>query len=60
MYPSFWKHVVQVAQTLALKEAAVAANKLILGAINARWDTIDDSTFSASDEPEYYIRRYVP
>lgn len=56
-YPNLWSHVVQAAETLALKEAAVAANSLISTFVNADWEVIDDDSFAnCGDEPEYYIR----
>lgn len=36
-FPAFWTHVVQAADTIALKDAALAAIKLIGAVINADW-----------------------
>lgn len=56
-YPTLWSHVVQAAETLALSEAAIAANSLIYHFIAAKWDIIEDTTFRASeDEPESFIK----
>ena len=55
--PLFWNRVVQAAETLALKEAAVAANNLIRSFIDAEWEIISDDSFSNNGaEPVYYVK----
>ena len=55
--PLLWNRVVQAAETLALKESAVAANNLIRSFINAEWEKISDDSFSNSGpEPMYYVK----
>ena len=52
-----WNRVVQAAETLALKEPAVAANNFIRSFINSEWEAISDDSFSSSrSEPAYYVK----
>lgn len=54
--PMLWSRVVQAAETLALKESAIAANNLIRSFIKAEWETIPEGFSSSGVEPVYCIK----
>ena len=59
--PGFWAHVIKSAETLALKDAAVAAGRVVLSVVNAEWEPmervipssqLDESMFRLRSEQE--------
>ena len=54
-HPAFWAFTIKSADTLALKDAAVAAGRLVLSVINADWESMENllitSRFSETSFP---------
>lgn len=50
-YPSFWKQIVQAAETLALKDLALAAIEVISAVITANWDPLPTESLGSSQNP---------
>lgn len=47
-YPNFWKQIVQAAETLALKDFALAAIEVINAVITANWDPLPTKSLESS------------
>lgn len=50
-YPNFWKQIVQAAETLALKDVALAAIGVINAVITADWDPLPTESLESSRDP---------
>lgn len=51
-YPNFWKQIAQAAETLALKDVALAAIEVINAVITANWDLLPaESPESSREDP---------
>lgn len=50
-YPNFWKQIVQTAETLALKDVALAAIEVINAVIMANWDPLPTESLGSSRDP---------
>lgn len=51
-YPNFWKQIVQAAETLALKDVALAAIEVINAVITANWEPLPaESPGSSREDP---------
>lgn len=50
-YPSFWSQVVQAAETLALKDVALAAIEVMNAVITANWDPLPAESLISSRSP---------
>lgn len=56
-HPKFWAYVIKSAETLALKNTAVAAARLVLSVINAEWEPMHKILPSTSlTESMFYVR----
>lgn len=56
-YPKFWAHVIKSAETLALKDTAVAAARLVLSVINADWEPMEKVAPSAPFTESMFLVR---
>lgn len=56
-YPRFWAHVIKSAETLALKDTAVAAARLVHSVINAEWEPMDKIPSSAPFPESMFLVR---
>ena len=50
-HPDFWRQVVAAAETVALKEVALASLSLMTAVITAHWERLPSTTTSSSDTP---------
>jgi len=56
-HPKFWAFVIKSAETLALKDTAVAAARLVLSVINAEWEPMDKLPPSAPFPESMFLVR---
>ncbi len=54
-FPHFWTHVVKAAETVALKETALAAIDLIGAVITAKWAPLPTNPGSNTSNPQYLL-----
>lgn len=56
-HPTFWAYVIKSAETLALKDTAVAAAHLVLSVTNAAWEPMEKVTSSAPLAESMFLLR---
>lgn len=54
-FPHFWTHVVKAAETVSLKETALAAIDLIGAVITAKWAPLPTNPGSNTSNPQYLL-----